>query len=93
LFDVDPVTVVVVLVLAFLVGKFLGLWRLFHVDPFGVEPEWAYGVLALGIGVLYKELRDLSREVREQLQRISGDLSEFGERIAKLEALTEKRGA
>ncbi|MEM2122633.1 MAG: hypothetical protein QXE79_03250 [Candidatus Bathyarchaeia archaeon] len=90
--EIDPITIIIALILAFLIGKFLSLWRAFNIDPFGVEPEWVYGVLALGIGVLYKEIRDLGKEVRRQLQKINDNLSGFGERIARLEALVEKRG-
>jgi len=86
---VDPITIVVALILMFLLGKFLGLLQIFDIDPFGVEPEWVYGVLALAIGVLYKELRDLSKEVRTQFQKVNDTLSVFGERIAKLETVTE----
>ena len=50
-----------------------------------------YGVLAVGIAVLYKEIKDLSKEVRKQLRKINDNLSGFGERIAKLEAIVEKR--
>jgi len=40
----------------FLIGKFLGLLKVFDIDPFGAEPEWVYGVIALGVGVLYNEI-------------------------------------
>jgi len=86
---VNPITVVVALILMFLFGKFLGLLKVFDIDPFGVEPEWVYGVLALGIGVLYKEIRDLGKEVRTRLQKVDDTLSVFGERIAKLETVVE----
>ena len=86
---IDPITVVIALIIMFLIGKFLGLFKIFNIDPFGVEPEWVYGVLAIGIGVLYKEIRDLGKETRTRLQHIDDTLSKFGERIACLETLEE----
>lgn len=88
---VSPITIVVAIVIMFLIGKFLGLLQIFDIDPFGVEPEWVYGVIAVGIGVLYKEIRDLGKEVRERLQSIDNTLSTFGERLARLETKFEMK--
>lgn len=88
---INPITVVIALIIMFLIGKFLGLFKVFNIDPFGVEPEWVYGVLAIGIGVLYKEIRDLGRETRASLQKIDETLSKFGERIACLETAAEMK--
>jgi hypothetical protein len=85
----NPLTVVIAIVIVFLIGKFLGLFKVFNIDPFGVEPEWVYGVLAIGIGVLYKEIRDLGKETRAHLQKIDDALSKCGERIARLETTNE----
>jgi len=87
----DPLTVVIAIVLVFLIGKFLGLLKVFNIDPFGVEPEWVYGVLAIGIGVLYKEIRDLGKETRAHLQKIDDTLSKCIERIARLETANEMK--
>ncbi len=83
--QISPITIVIAIVIMFLIGKFLGLLQIFNIDPFGVEPEWVYGVLAIGIGVLYKELRDLGKEVRGRLQNIDNTLSILRERLATLE--------
>lgn len=85
----NPLTVVIAIVIVFLIGKFLGLFKVFNIDPFGVEPEWVYGVLAIGIGVLCKEIRDLGKETRAHLQKIDDALSKCGERIARLETTNE----
>jgi hypothetical protein len=85
----NPLTVVIAIVIIFLIGKFLGLFKVFNIDPFGLEPDWVYGVLAIGIGVLYKKIRDLGKETRTQLQKIDDTLSKFGERIARLETTNE----
>jgi hypothetical protein len=86
---INPLTVVIAIVIVFLIGKFLGLFKVFNIDPFGLEPEWVYGVLAIGIGVLYKEIRDLGKETRTNLQKIDDTLSKLGERIARLETANE----
>lgn len=44
--------------------------EILNIDLFEVEPEWVYGVLAIGIGILYKEIRDLGRETWARLQKI-----------------------
>ena len=87
----NPLTVVIAIVIIFLIGKFLGLFKAFNIDPFGVEPEWVYGVLAIGIGVLYKEIRDLGKETRTHLQKIDDTLSKCCERIARLETANEMK--
>jgi len=86
---INPITIVIALIIMFLIGKFLGLWKAFNIDPFGVEPEWVYGVLAIAIGVLYKEVRDLDKEVKEQFQKVNNNLTRLGEKLARLEGLTE----
>jgi hypothetical protein len=58
------------LILTFLMAKFVGLLKILNIDLFEVEPEWVYGVLAIGIGILYKEIRDLGRETWTRLQKI-----------------------
>lgn len=35
----DSGRVIIWLVLAFLFGKFLGLWKPLNIDPYGLEPE------------------------------------------------------
>lgn len=88
---IDPITVVIALIIVFLIAKFIGLLKVFNIDPFGVEPEWVYGVLAIAIGVLYKEIKDLGNEVRARLQKIDETISKFGERIASLETTSEMK--
>jgi hypothetical protein len=79
--------IIVWLVVLFLIAKFLGLTRVFlHIDPYGLENlDFVSGALAIGIGVLYKEIRDLRKETNEQLRRLSTDLQQHGERLARLE--------
>lgn len=85
--EINPVTVVIALITMFLIGKFLGLFKIFNIDPFGIEPEWVYGVIAIGIGVLYKEIRDLDKKMRTRLQQINDTISRLIERIVSLETI------
>jgi hypothetical protein len=80
--------IIIWLVVLFLVAKFLGLTRLFlHIDPYGLENlDFVSGALAVGIGVLYKEVRDLRKEMNDKLRDLTGNLQQHGERLARLEA-------
>jgi hypothetical protein len=76
---------IIYLVIAFLIAKFLGLTKTFlHIDPpdlYGFDLnnlQWVWAPLAIGLGVVYKELRDIRKSLVNQ-----------GERIARLEGKIE----
>lgn len=73
--------VVIILIILFLVLKFLGLTKAYlGLDPFGIEGEnLVWVIVATGFGVLYKETRDVGK-------RMDG----YIERIAKLEVSVQK---
>lgn len=81
-------TLILWLVVGFLIAKFLGLTKAFlHIDPYGLENlDFVSGALAIGIGVLYKEIRDLRKDLNSQIQYLSENLHLHGERLARLEA-------
>ena len=73
--------IIIYAIIAFLVAKFLGLTRTFlNVDPFGVNFEFVWAPMAVGIGVIYKELNDVKK-----------NLVTYGERLARIEGKLEQQ--
>lgn len=83
-------SVVLALIIIFLILKFLGLAKQFlGIDPFGLEIDLVWGLVAAGFGILYRETRELRKTVDSQFDKLSTRLSSQGERIAKLEGKAE----
>jgi hypothetical protein len=83
---IDPVRILMYLTLLFLIAKFFGLTKAYlGIDPFGFEIEYVWGVVAIAIGVLYREIRDLRNNLNSQFEKLSSKLSEQGGRISKIE--------
>lgn len=91
--DVNIASVIMLLVIIFLILKFLGLAkRLWGIDPYGLEIEYVWGLVAAGFGLLYKEIKDLRRELAGQIEKLTTRLTEQGEEIARLEgAISQPR--
>lgn len=57
-----------------------------HIDAYGLENlDYVSGTLAIGIEILYKEVYDLRKPMNAQMQRLSDNLQQHGERLARLE--------
>ncbi len=68
--------VVIWIIIAFFISKFLGLTKTYlNIDPYGLENlDFVSGALAIAIGVLYKEIRDLRQNTNMQFQRLTDTL-------------------